>query len=152
MDKNFSRFKKRVWLQILIKCIAIGLSAAAFAVNSVLLPCKLCGVNLFWLYYVLIGIGAFLIGGGITFVCLKTDDKKIAKLLDKELGLQERVQTALECQGEIGDIYELQRASASIALGGTTKALPFKNLVATALCSVVGTTCSVAVPPVLDVY
>lgn len=152
MDKNFSKFKKRVWLHILIKCLSIGLSAAAFAVNAVLIPCRLCGVNIFWLYYVLIGLGGFLIGGGAAFLCLKTNDKEIAKLLDKELDLQERVQTAYEFRGQTGDIFDLQAVNASVALGGVTKALPFKNLVATVLCGVVGVTCSAVVPPVIAQY
>lgn len=152
MDKNFSKFKKRVWLHILIKCLSIGFATAALAVNAVLIPCKLCGIDLLWLYYVLIGLGGFLIGAGVALLCLKTDDKKIAKLLDKELGLQERVQTAYEFQGQVGDIYELQAVNTGLALGGVTKALPFKNLVATVLCAVVGVAGSTAVPPVIAEY
>ena len=94
MDENFKKFKRRVWLEILIKCIVCGLAAAFIAVNAVLVPCKLFGIKLLWLFYILIALGGFAVGGGIAFVILRTNDKKIAKRLDSELKLEERVQTA----------------------------------------------------------
>lgn len=128
MDSNFSKFKKRVWLYILIKCLLAGLATAVLAVNAVFIPCKLCGVKLFWLYYVLIGLGGLILGGGLALLLLRTNDKKIAKMLDKELCLQERVQTAYECQGETSDIFALQRANASKSLKSVSNAKSYKTL------------------------
>ncbi|MDE5722066.1 MAG: hypothetical protein K2I30_04940 [Clostridia bacterium] len=149
MEENFLKFKKKVWLHILIKCIAAGLAAGLVAVNAVLLPCRLYAINLFWLYYVLIALGGFAIGGGVAFLFLRTDDKKIAKRLDSELHLSERVQTALEYGGQGGAMFEIQRADASSALGAKPKnALRFKNAVATALCAAVFLTGTVSIPVV----
>lgn len=147
MDENFRKFKRRVWIEILIKCLSVGLAAAALAVDVTLLPCKLCGVNLLWIYYVLIALGAFSIGGGIAFVFLRTDDKKIVKRLDAQLNLNERVQSAYEFGGESGDMYDMLRGDAGAALGKTSvKALPFKNIIATVLCAVVGVAGVIAAP------
>ncbi|MBD5585588.1 MAG: hypothetical protein HDQ88_10935 [Clostridia bacterium] len=148
MDKNFSKFKKQVWLFILIKCLLAGLAGLAIAVNAVFLPCKFCGVSLFWPFYILIGLGGFLIAGGVAFLLLRTDDRKISKMLDTELGLQERVQTAYECQGSTGGIYDLQRKNASFALKNSAKSIPFKNVVATVLCALIFVTGMVSVPVV----
>ncbi len=149
MDANFVKFKKKVWLDILIKCIAAGLAVGFVAVNAVLLPCRLYGINLFWLYYVLIALGGIVIGGGIALLFLKTDDRKIAKRLDDELKLSERVQTSYEYRLESGEIYEIQRADTSAALKAKSiKALPFKNVVATILCGVIFLAGVIAVPVV----
>ena len=152
MNENFRKFKKRVWLFILIKCLLAGFAAAAIAVNAVFVPCRLCGVNLFWVYYLLIGVGAFATGGGVAFIFLRTDDRKIAKLLDSELILQERGQTAYEFRKETGEVYELQRTNAGSALNGVKLSLlPFKNIVLTVLCAAVIVCGAAAVPVVAAV-
>ncbi len=147
MDENFKKFKRRVWLEILIKCIVCGLAAAFIAVNAVLVPCKLFGIKLLWLFYILIALGGFAVGGGIAFVILRTNDKKIAKRLDSELKLEERVQTAYMYSGHSGAMLDLQRGNASAELGKlSVKALPFKNVAATVLCGVVALTGVIAAP------
>lgn len=151
MDENFKKFKKKVWFDILIKCLVSGLAAALIAVNAVLLPCKLFGINLFWLYYVLIALGGLVLGGGIAFLVLRTDDKKIAKRLDSELKLDERVQTALSFSGQDGAMLDLQRVNASSELGKlSVRALPFKNIAATVLCGVVALTGVIAAPVIAN--
>lgn len=147
MKENFEKFKKKVWTDILIKCAISSLSAAFIAVNAVLLPCKLYGINLLWIYYVLIALGGLLLGGGIAFLILRTDDKKIAKRLDAELNLSERVQTALVFGGQKSDMLELQLENTNEALKPIpARALPFKSIVATALCGIILVCGMVAVP------
>lgn len=147
MKENFEKFKKKVWTDILIKCAVSSLSAAFIAVNAVLLPCKLYGINLLWIYYVLIALGGLLLGGGIAFLILRTDDKKIAKRLDAELNLSERVQTALVFGGQKSDMLELQLENTNEALKPIpARALPFKSIAATALCGIILVCGMVAVP------
>ncbi|MDE7182555.1 MAG: hypothetical protein K2O41_05975 [Clostridia bacterium] len=149
MDANFLKFKKKVWLHILIKCIAVGLAAGLIAVNAVLLPCRLYAVKLFWLYYVFVALGGFIIGGGVAFLLLRTDDKKIARRLDSELNLNERVQTSLAYGGHSGEIFEIQRADTIAVLGASSlKALHFKNLIATVLCAAVALVGIICIPVV----
>lgn len=161
MEENFLKFKKKEWLHILIKCIVVGLAAGFLAVNAVLLPCRLYGIKLFWLYYVLIALGGIAVGGGITFLILRTDDKKIAQRLDSDFKLSERVQTSLAYSGQSGEMLEAQRADASSALAAametkSASSLAFENILVTVLCvciSVVGIVSvpvvATTVPPVL---
>lgn len=149
MDKNFEKFKKKVWIDILIKCVLIGFAGALFAVDVVLLPCKLCGVTLFWAYYLLIGLGAAAIGGVIAFLLLRTDDKKIARRMDRELKLEERVVTSLEFYGQESEMLEMQRENTgAVLLGLSAWALSIGNIIAIAL-SAVGMAVGIAAIPVI---
>ncbi|MDE6059178.1 MAG: hypothetical protein K2G44_03965 [Clostridia bacterium] len=149
MDKNFEKFKKRVWRDIFIKCVLIGLASALFTVDVVLLPCKLCGVSLLWVYYLLIGLGAAAIGGAIAFLLLRTNDKKIARRMDRELKLEERVVTSLEFSGQESEMLEIQRENtSSVLLGISTWALSIGNIIAIAL-SAVGMAVGVAAIPII---
>lgn len=132
MNKDFKRFKKRVWRDVFIKCGVAGLAAGFFAAAVVLLALRLSQINLLWVFYVLIAVGGCAVGFGVSFLLLRTDDRKIAKRLDAELGLKERTQTALYYLGESGDMIEQQRKDMSAALSFIpTKMLPFNNLAVT---------------------
>ena len=147
MDANFLKFKRKVWVDIIIKCAVIGLAVGFLAVNATLLPCKLFGIKLFWLLYVLIAVAGTALGGGLAFVFLRTNDKKIAKRLDKELELQERVQTAYEFNGKAGVMLDMQRTNASTTLENyPARSLPFKNIAIIALCALIAVTGLVAIP------
>lgn len=147
MQKDFEKFKKRVWLHILIKCAVAAVLTGFTLVSAVLLPCRLFGVKIFWLWYVLIALGGMALGGGIAFFVLKTTDKKIAGLIDGELNLAERVVTAYDYSSYRGEMYSAQREDAAAALASLpAKSLPFKNLVATAICGVLAVAMVVAVP------
>ena len=147
MKENFLKFKKKVWIEVLIKCAVAGVAAAVLAVNATLIPCKLYDVQLFWLYYVLIGLGGCALGFGIAFLFFRTDVKKIAKRLDAELCLQERVQTALVYGNAEGAMHELQREDTSDVLKNLpVKSLHFKNILAVALCGAIFLLGAVSVP------
>ena len=75
MNEQFRKFKKRIWRDIAIKCALSAAAAAVLAVDVVLLPCLLCGVKLFWAWYLLVALGGFCAGGGIAFLFLRTNDK-----------------------------------------------------------------------------
>lgn len=147
MDENFNKFKKIVWRNIFIKCLCWGFAAGLLAVNAVLLPCKLFGVRLLWVLYILIGLGGFVLGGGIAFLCLRTDDTGIARMLDKELQLDERVQTALYYSGQESEMLDLQRMNMGAELGKATyKGVPFQNTVSLILCAVIAVGGIAAIP------
>ncbi len=149
MDENFLKFKKRVWLHILIKCISAGVAVGFLTVLAVLLPCRLYGIDLLWLLYILIFLGGAAVGGGIAFLFLRTDDKKIAKRLDSELNLNERVQTALTYGGQSGAMFDMQKADTSAVLGVIPlKSLAFKNIILSVLCCCISVSCIVVVPVV----
>ena len=130
MNEQFFKFKKRIRIETAIKCVLAGAAACVVAVNAVLLPCLLNGVHMLWVWYLLIALGGFCLGGGIAFSFFRTDDKKIAARLDSELHLNERVQTALIYKDEEGKMLDLQRADTASVLSGVTK-LSFRNLALT---------------------
>ncbi|MCH5142800.1 MAG: hypothetical protein J1G07_03710 [Clostridiales bacterium] len=147
MDANFKKFKRKVWIEILIKCISCGLAAAFWAVDAVFLPCKLFGIDLLWLFYILIGVGGFILGALIAFLIFRTNDKKIAMRLDRELGLKERVQTAYEYSGQTSDIHDLQRLNTSAVLGAVSvESLKFANVASLILSGVIAAVGIAAVP------
>ncbi len=147
MDGNFDRFRKKVWTDIFVKCLLVAFATGLVTVNAVLLPCKLLGVDLLWVFYVLIALGGFIAGGGIAFACLKTNDKKIAVRLDGELKLDESVQTALEFQSDKGDMPSVQRESTEKRLAAIpVKSLSFGNAVAVAICAVICVLGIISVP------
>lgn len=112
MDENFKKHKKRAQIFWIVKSLIIGVSAAMFAVGVVLLATCFAKVNLFWAWYVLIGICALAIGGGIPALCLRVTDQALARELDKKVD-RERVQTALAYSESEEGIYELQRSDAA---------------------------------------
>jgi len=126
MQENFVKFKRRVRKVILIKCLIVGLSSALASIGAILLACKLTGNNPL---FCLIGLVCLFIGFGLSYLFLRTDDKKTAKMLDKEFNLHEKAQTMVEYGGEEGTMVNLQRADALEKMGDIpVKKLRFKNL------------------------
>ena len=149
MQQEFNKFKKRVWLHILIACAVAAVMAGFIAAIAVLLPCRLYGIKLFWLYYVLIALGGMALGFGITFLLLRTNDQKIARRLDSELNLNERVVTALTFRAREGEMYTAQREDARKSLARLgAKSLRFRHLLLTAICGALALVMLVAVPVV----
>ncbi len=109
MSENFNQIKKKFLLKAVCFSSAIGIGIGILIVGILLLIFKLTAVNLWVGYYVLVGIGAMVLSGGICFLLLRPTDKKVAKSLDEEFGLGEKVQTMVAFQGEEGDILALQR-------------------------------------------
>ncbi len=147
MNANFDKFRKKVWTDIFVKCLLVAFASGLVAVNAVLLPCKLLGIDLLWVFYVLIALGGFIAGGGVAFACLKTNDKKIAVRLDKELKLDESVQTALEFRSVHEDMPTLQREKTAQRLGSiSVKSLSFGHTVAVVICAVICVLGIISVP------
>lgn len=109
MSERFKKLKRKYLLGAILKSVVCGLSFGLFAAGVVLLALKLSAISLGAVWYILIGVGAALLGGGVSFVFFRPTDKKVATKLDNEYSLDERVQTSLEYNGQEGTIIELQR-------------------------------------------
>lgn len=152
MNESFNKFKKRIWIEVIVKCVLAALACSLLAVNAVLLPCLLCGVHLLWVWYLLIALGAFAAGGGVAFLFFRTDDGKIAKRLDSELSLSERVQTAYVYRDSQDFMSALQRADAESALAKIpVNKLKFANLAVTIILAAL-LAIGVCALPVVTVY
>lgn len=112
MGENFQKIKKKSLHGAIIKSVVCGVSFGLFAVGAILLTLKLVGIPLAFYYYLLIGLGGALLCGGLAFLLFKPSDVKLAKKLDKEYGLKEKLQTALVYANEQGAVVEMQRADA----------------------------------------
>lgn len=124
MSENFKKLKRKYLLGAVLKCLICGVSIGLLAVGAVLLALKLSAISLGVVWYILIGIGAAILGGGVAFVFFRPTDKKIATMLDNEFALEERVQTSLEFSGREGTIIELQREDAEERLKSLPKSKP----------------------------
>lgn len=112
MDKNFKKIKTRHILSALLKGLVCGISAGLSVVGIALLTLKLCAIDFSPLYYALIGVGVALVVTLVLFLVFFPSDKRIAKKIDDDYALSERVQTALEYGDKKGTIVAMQRADA----------------------------------------
>lgn len=113
MDSSFSVKKRAFLVAAVVKSAAVGLAAALAAVGILLLAFKLAAAVASPLWYVLAALAAFIVAGGITFLVLHPTDKNVARTLDEENSLRERVQTSLEFDGKEGAVLSLQREDAA---------------------------------------
>lgn len=106
---SFTRFKKKAttdaFLKSLIFALAVGITVGA--VFLVLLKRNV--IPLDPLFSLLFGFLAALISFGILFFIYRPSDKKVARRLDDEFLLDERVLTMLELTDSDSPIAELQR-------------------------------------------
>lgn len=109
MVEKFNELKKKYAVITLLKSLIAGAFFALFVVGVVLLGVKLGAARLAWYYYLIIGLGSFAGAFGLTFLLTRYTDKSLAKHLDEEYGLNEKVQTMVEFAGQDGDVLALQR-------------------------------------------
>lgn len=109
MSENFVKFKKKIFTEALIKSLGFSLSLGFITISLPLLYIKIKGLEFNTLYLILIGLGVTLITFGGLFLILKPTNKKVAKRLDKELDLKQKVQTMIEFQNEDTFMAKLQR-------------------------------------------
>lgn len=116
MTHNFQSIKKKYLRQAIIAAIALGVFFGLFIACALLLAFKLSEIELLWVYYVLIGLGAAAISAYPFYLLLRPDDRKLAKKLDTDYGLNQKVQTMVEFSGESGAMAILQREQTDQAL------------------------------------
>ncbi len=118
--ESFKKFKKRIISEMLIKSIVLAISLGLITFSVPYLIIKVKGIEFNLLYLILIGLGVMLITFGLIFLILKPNDKKIAKRLDKELNLNEKVQTMIEYKDNDNLMVSLQRENTLDILSKTS--------------------------------
>ncbi|MDE6597309.1 MAG: hypothetical protein K2K60_01555 [Clostridia bacterium] len=113
MSESFKKQKRKYLIKSLLESIAVGVSAGLFVVGVVLLTLKLCELNINAGFYVLIGLSCAAVGGGLTYLFSHPSDMKVARKLDEEYGLDEKIQTMVIYKDKEDFIYRLQREDAS---------------------------------------
>ena len=113
MSESFNGLKKKFLRAALLKSAVVGAFCALLTAGVLLLILKPNAVEWHWGFYVLIGAGAAALAFGVTFLIVRPTDKKVAKRLDTDYELHEKVQTMVEFSGQEGDMLRLQRENTS---------------------------------------
>lgn len=109
MSERFKKLKRKYLVGAILKSLVCGLSFGVFVVGVILLALKLSAIDLSIVLYILMGVGAAVVGFIVSFIFFRPTNKKVAKRLDDEYALEERVQTSLEYSEQVGTIVEMQR-------------------------------------------
>lgn len=112
MKESFNKFKKKILFEALIKSSLIGFAVAlmTYAIPKLIIHFGKINVHhSFDLILLLIVNAVFVIVFGLLFLIMFPKDVKVAKRLDKELILNQKVQTMIEFEKEESEISKLQR-------------------------------------------
>lgn len=128
MSQKFKQFKTKMTIEVLVRSLLISISVGLLLAGGAFIATKL---NYYDLNPWIIAGGAVAITvalfSAIFFPCLPSD-KKVAKRLDEELGLNEKCQTMIEYRDKNTPIHEIQRESTlNILSTKPTKALKFRT-------------------------
>lgn len=119
MGEGFKRLKRLYLMDAILKAFLVFAGAALLVVATFLIVIdRSADSSGFTFYYALIGIGVGLLLGLGTFFIFFKGERSLARKLDKQLGLNEKVQTMHAFRNDDGEITELQRADTQLILDG----------------------------------
>jgi hypothetical protein len=124
MTDSFNKVKKKFWFNAVVLGCLFGVCAALLVAGCTLIAVKLCKATFAWYFILLIAFGVFLVVFGVLFWLLHPTDKKIAKSLDKNFALNEKVQTMVEFGGVQTDLAAIQREDAAEKIANLPKKAP----------------------------
>lgn len=116
MNSNFLKFKRRAGSIRIVKSVLAGVAAGLLSGGIFLLLSRLAIIDAVPIISLPIGIGVFLVVGAIVNLVLRVSDKTLARRLDEEFSLHERVQTMIEHSDTDTDMLRLQREDTETAL------------------------------------
>ena len=116
MSINFEKLKAKIRLGAIVRFLALGLALGALTAAGIAIAQKLAALSPDLLLCVGAGAGVAVIVIAIVFLVAFPTEKRVAKRLDDQLSLNEKVQTMLAFEGEGGDMLALQRADANVSL------------------------------------
>ena len=127
MNESYEKFKRKVMIEHFIKCLLYALTLSAGSTFILFAIFKRIPIILdFWVYLL---IGLLISACIFTFIYkrFKPSDIEIAKRLDKNLALNQKVQTMTELQNQKGILVEMQRENTLEKLNEIpTKKVPMK--------------------------
>lgn len=116
LDERFKELKTKYFRKSVILSCAGGACSSLFLTGLLLLIFRLVGIKLHWAIYIAIAIAVAAGVAALLFFLTRPTDKSLAKSLDDDYALKQKVQTMVEYDGVEGDMLELQRADASATL------------------------------------
>lgn len=128
MSENFRKIKKKYLTVAIVASCILGACLGVALTCTLAVAFKASGVALHWAIYIPIALVLSAGSGFLFFLILRPDDKRIAKKLDRDFALNQKVQTMVEFSNvetgekEIGnEIIVLQREQADEVLGGVAQ-------------------------------
>ena len=129
MKGTFLKFKRRLSAIRIARSILIGASIGFVLSGAWMILWKLAVIDFAPIISLYIGIGSFVLTGGLVFLLSHKSNKRLAEELDSQFGLKARAQTMIQYAGHEGDLVEIQRQDAEIALSKIpVKKYKFKGL------------------------
>ncbi len=116
MNSNFLKFKRRACGIRIAKSVLAGTAAGLISGGVFLLLSRLAVIGSVPILSLPIGIGAFLAVGAAVYLALRASDKALARRLDADFSLNERVQTMVEHSEADTEMLRLQREDTESAL------------------------------------
>ncbi len=153
MGKHFAIARRKTRLAAFVTAVILGIGVGVIAASGVLLAFKLTGKDSGVIYYIASGALAVL-ASLVSYLAFMPSEKKLAKRLDEEHGLDEKVRTMIQFKHSDDAFMKLQREDADEKLG-KVKIVPWrkKQLLAAILVLVMSVGCftgAIAVPRMPD--
>lgn len=117
MSKNFLKFKRKLNIAAIVKSLMLGLSVGTLAFSALYIWQKLTSTEPKLLFCIAVGAACAFLGTVVAFLFMRPTDIRVARKLDRELSLGEKVQTMLFFKNETGDVIEMQRKDTEERLG-----------------------------------
>lgn len=121
MSENFRKIKKKYLTVAIIASCILGACLGVALACTLAVVFKTCGVNVHWAVYIPVALVLAAGAGWLFFLILRPNDKRIAKKLDRDFALNQKVQTMVEFAQVEGEIPALQREQTNEALGAVAK-------------------------------
>ena len=116
MKGTFLKFKRRLNAIRIARSVLLGASVGFVLSGVFLVLWKTAVIDFAPIISLYIGLGSFVLTGGLAFLLSHKSNKKLAEELDSQFGLKARAQTMIQYAGHEGDLVEIQRQDAEIAL------------------------------------
>lgn len=127
MMEIFNRFKKKMLIELLIKCLILSFSLFFLVFGVLFILTKREVIDLAIWLDLIIGFSCGVVLFGLLYLIFKPSDKMVAYRLDKEFELDEKVQTMFEYKDKDGLIINIQREDTINRLNDITpKRLKFR--------------------------
>ena len=113
MGTNFKKIKVKFIVESLLIALFISILLGLLISSILVLTYKQLGLEYDILLFVLCSVGVFLVSFIVSFIILKPNDIKVAKRIDKQMNLKEKISTMLEYEDKEGYIITKQREDAA---------------------------------------
>ena len=118
MNSSFLKFKRKASGIRVLKSLLAGASAGLILGGTFLILSKLAILSPAPIIALPVAVAAFLLFGGGVYLALRGNDLSLAKRLDEEFALHERVQTMIEHSGGDTEMLQMQREDTEAVLAG----------------------------------